>query len=233
VAPFITKGFSPTGTLTEYYNFDIQPTQPVNIYVFFKSGASSSISGQNNVIPSIPGDAGYNDFWLVNKVIVPDNYVANSLTSVSEITSSGYPIEKTTMIVNCPVVPFGSVASKKFGGGSSSLTTGWYNGKAVTYFNFDEKALTTTPDGKVPVVPIYVMFNDNAAGPSSGFKTENGTDQTHNVLSVTPASGGYSPLWSVNVVDNADFSSVSNLSTAQSGNILGTNVALVNCPVVK
>jgi len=99
VAPFITKGFSPTGALTEYYNFDVQPAVPVNIYVFFKTGAASPIAGQNNVIPTIPGDAGYNDFWVVNKVIVPDNYVSNSLTSANEIMSSGYTIQKTTMIV--------------------------------------------------------------------------------------------------------------------------------------
>ena len=27
----------------------------------------------------IPGDPGYNDFWLVHKVIVPEDYVANTV----------------------------------------------------------------------------------------------------------------------------------------------------------
>lgn len=231
--PFITKGLAPNGAVTEYYNFDVQPTQPANIYVFFKPGAAMPVSGQYNVIPVIPGDAGYNDFWIVNKVTVPDNYVLNSLTSESEVLASGYSIQKTNMIVNCPVVPFGSVADKKYGGGSNTLTLGWYKGKAVAYFSFEEKALTATASGEVPVSPIYVMFNDNTAGPSSGFKTETGTVQTHNVLATTPASASYSPLWSVNVIDNADFSNVANVTTAQSANILAMNVALVNCPVVK
>jgi hypothetical protein len=233
IAPFITKGFAPNGAVTEYYNFDVQPTLPDDIYVLFKAGAAAPVPGQNNIIPTIPGDPGYNDFWVVNKVTVPDNYVPNLLTSEAEILSSGYTIQKTTTIVNCPVVSFGSTAAKKFGGGANALTLGWYNGKAVAYFAFEEKALTATVSGMVPVSPIYVIFNDNAAGPSSGFKTEPGTDQTHNVLATMPSAAAYSPLWSVNVVNNTNFAAVLNLATAQSANILAMNVALVNCPVAR
>jgi hypothetical protein len=233
VAPFITKGYGPTGALSEYYNFDVQPTQPDDIYVFFKNGATAPVTGQNNVLPTIPGDAGYNDFWVVNKVIVPDNYVPNKLTSEGEIIASGYAIQKTTMIVNCPVVPFGSTASKKLGGGAQALTIGWYKGKAVAYFSFEEKALTASASGMVPTSPIYVMFNNNATGPASGFKTETGNDQTHNVLATSPSMATYSPLWSVQMLDNAAFSSVTNLNTATAATVLGANAALVNCPTVK
>jgi len=231
VAPFITKGLARTGALTEYYNFDVQPSTPIDIYVFFKSGGAA-VTGQNNVINAIPGDAGYSDFWLVNKVTVPDDYVPNSLTSREEILASGYAIQRTNMIVNCPVVPFGSTASKKFGGGSQTLTLGWYKGKAVAYFDFEEKALTATGTGEVPVSPIYVMFNDNAAGPESGFKTETGTAQTHNVIATVPADGGYSPLWKVVVLDNSAFANVNNLMTATAATVLIPNAGLVNCPVV-
>jgi hypothetical protein len=233
IAPFITKGFYPNGTLTEYYNFDVQPIAPDDIYVFFKSGASAPIAGQNNVIPTIPGDAGYNDFWIVNKVTVPDNYVPNSLTSEAEVLSSGYNIQKTSMIVNCPVVPFGSTASKKFGGGSQAITLCWYKGKAVAYFNFGEKELTATANGNVPLSPIYVMFNDNAAGPASGFKAETGSDQTHNVLATAVSDAGYSPLWNVVVINNTSFSNVNNLATASVAPVLNPAAGFVNCPVVK
>ena len=233
VAPFITKGFSPSGAITEYYNFDVQPSIPDDIYVFFKAGATTPVTGQNNIIPTIPGDAGYNDFWVVNKVTVPDTYVPNSLTSEAEVLASGNTVTKTNMIVNCPVVPFGSTAAQKFGGGASALVIGWYKGMAVSYFSFEEKALTATASGMVPVSPIYVIFNDNAAGPSSGFKTETGTNQTHNVLATSPSMAAYSPLWSVNVINNSNFASVANLTTAQAANIMATNVALVNCPTVK
>lgn len=231
--PFISKGLSPTGSSTSYYNFDVQPTTPSPIYVFFEDGASSPVTGQNNVIGDIPGDTGYNDFWLVNKVIVPSDYVPNSITNESDVLSSGYNIVQTTNIVNCPVVPFGSTATKRLNGGNAGLTLGWYNDMAVAYFTFEEASLMTTGSSMVPLSPIYVMFNDNMAGPASGFRTETGTDQTHNVVATEPGDAGYSPLWLVNVVDNADFSSVMDLSSAQSATILASGVANVNCPIVE
>jgi hypothetical protein len=231
--PFITMGLNRNGVVTKYYNFDVQSTTPDDIYVFFKSGVTSPISGQNNVIPTLPGLSGYNDFWVVNKVTVPENYVPNSLTSEAEILASGYTITKTNSIVNCPVVPFGSTASRSgVAGVASALTLGWFNGKAVAYFEFNEASVTATASGMVPTSPIYVMFNDNAAGPSSGFKVETGTMQTHNVLGTIPSDASYSPLWSVQVIDNMNFSTVSSLSTATSLSSMPAG-ANVNCPTVK
>ena len=239
-APFITTGFDRTGAVVNYYNFDVQSTAPDDIYVFFKNGASTPISGQNNVIPTIPGDTGYNDFWLVNKVTVPDTYVSNSLTNEADILASGYPITKTTMIVNCPVVPYGSTAARSATVGTGSvLSTGWYKGQAVTYFNFGESALTATATNQVPTSPIYVQFNvdpsdsNPASGPASGFKTEAAAvSQTHNVLATLPGDSGYSPLWNVFVIGNTNFNTVKNLSTATA--ISSTPAgATVNCPVVK
>ncbi|PDS23784.1 hypothetical protein [Flavobacterium branchiophilum] len=231
--PFITTGLDRTGAVVKYYNFDVQPTTPDDIYVFFKADGTQ-VLGQNNIIPTIPGDAGYNDFWLVNKVTVPSGYVANSLTSESEVLASGYAITKTTSIANCPVVPFGSTASKSFTAGTASaLTLGWYKGQAVAYFNFGEKAIATTTAGLVPVSPIYVMFNDNVAGPASGFKTETAnSNQTHNVLATIPSDASYSPLWSVRVIDNVNFNAVTNLATA-TGFTSTPAGATVNCPIVK
>ena len=233
VAPFITQGLDKTGAVVKYYNFDVQPTAPSPIYVFFKSGSTTPFSGQNNVIATIPGDAGYNDFWVVNKVTVPDNYVANSLTSEAEVLASGYTVTKTTSIVNCPVVPYGSTATKSFTAGTASaLSFGWYKDNAVAYFNFGEAAINATASGMVPLSPIYVMFNDNTAGPSSGFKVETGTMQTHNVLATIPTDAGYSPLWNVNVINNSNFAGVSNLATATSFPSTPAG-ATVNCPIVK
>ncbi len=238
-APFITMGYDRTGATAKYYNFDVQPTTPDDIYVFFKSGATAPLAGQNNVIPTIPGDAGYNDFWRVNKVTVPDNYVPNSLTSEDEIVASKYPIEKTTTVVNCPVVPFGSTAAKsKTAGVAKALTLGWYKGQAVAYFEFDEAALTATAAGMVPVDDIYVMFNvdpsptDAASGPPSGFKTETGTTQTHNVLASLPGDADYTPLWAVSFLSNTHFAMVSDLATAAVLMPMPAG-ANVNCPIVK
>ena len=234
VIPFITNGLTASGVHTTYYNLDVHPTQPDDIYVFFKtSSPNTEITEQRHVIPSLPGNPNYNDFWQVSKVMVPDYYVPNTLTSEAEILASGLKIVKTNMIVNCPVVPFGSNAAMKYGGGTNQLVVGWYNDSAVAYFNFAETSLIATSNGQVPIDDIYVQFNDNAAGPASGFKTEPGTSQTHNVIASSPGSTDYTPLWQVHVVDNAYFNQVSNLTTAMSANILNQNAALVNCPVVK
>lgn len=233
-APFITKGKGPSGENVEYYNFDVQPVDPAPIYVLFKEGSGSPVPDQLNIINVLPGEAGYNDFWLVNKVTVPSNYQANEVASFTEIQARGYTIEATTMIVNCPVAPEGSTATKRLGGGPSGLIKGWYKEQIVLYFTFDEKAIAASA-GKVPTSPIYVCFNINAdeagGGPASGFRVETGTMQTHNVVATIPASGSYSPLWLVNAYNNAEFDAVSNLSTAQSAT--STNLgATVNCPVV-
>lgn len=234
-APFITQGKGPTGQTVEYYNFDVQALDPAPIYVLFKEGDTSPVPNQLNIIDVLPGEAGYNDFWLVYKVTVPSNYQANEVASLAEIQAKGYRMEATTTLVNCPVVPEGSTATKRIGGGSTGLNKGWYKEKVVSYFSFEEKAIVPS-GGKVPTSPIYVTFNINpnqtGGGPASGFVVETGTSQTHNVVATLTVDAGYSPLWSVNAYDNADFNSVMNLTTASSATILGMGVALVNCPVV-
>jgi hypothetical protein len=233
-APFITKGYGPSGSVVEYYNFDVQSTVSAPIYVFFHENGNM-VNGQLNIIDVVPGDAGYNDFWQVVKVIVPDDYSANSVNSLSLIQSNGYSLESTDMIVNCPVVPEGSTATKRLNGESNALVRSWYKGQVVFYFTFSEKALALS-GGAVPVSPIYVTFNINPnepnGGPPSGFVTEAGSDQTHNVLATLPADAGYSPLWSVNIYDNMDFANVADLASAEMASLLASGAALVNCPVV-
>lgn len=234
---FITKGLGPDGQTVEYYNFDVQPVTPAPIWVLFREGESSPVSGQLNIIDVLPGETGYNDFWQVVKVTVPSGYQANQFASYDEIAASGYPQEVTAAIVNCPVVPEGSTATKRLAGESNALTRGWYKGKVVHYFTFNEKMLGASA-GKVPLSPIYVTFNINpnpanaASGPASGFVTEGGSIQTHNVVATLPSDVTYSPLWLVNAYDNADFNAVTNLASAQMATSAGQALATVNCPIV-
>ncbi len=234
--PFITKGYGPNGELIAYYNFDVQPTEPAPIYVLFKDGESTPVKGQLNIVDDIPGDSDYNDFWEVQKVTVPADYLPNSITSYQAIVDSGYQIEETNMIVNCPIVPDGSVARKRWNGSDFGLTKGWYNDQVVYYFNFAEKNLMTNSMDMIDTSPIYVAFNINpgmpGGGPPSGFLTDTITGRAHNVAATIPTDAGYSPLWMVNIYDNADFDKVHDLTSAQSANILATGAAVVNCPVV-
>jgi hypothetical protein len=229
---FITKGIGPNGELFEYYNFDIQPVLPAPIYVLIRLGETDPVTGQLNIVNVIPGDNHYNDFWQVIQVSVPATYEANEVASYDEIIRRGYTMTPTNSIVNCPIVPEGSVASKRLTNESPGLVKGWYKDKVVFYFNFSEKSLTTTASGNVPLSPILVSFNENG-NPGSGFVTEAGNNQTHNVVATVPSQPEYSPLWSVSAYDNADFNSVTNLATAAQATVIASGIANVNCPIVK
>jgi hypothetical protein len=234
--PFITRGLGPSGQHVAYYNFDVLPTTPAPIYVLF--AGATQVAGQLNVVDVLPGDPGYNDFWLIHKVTVPTDYVANSVTSLAEITAAGFPITPTTMLVNCPVVPAGTTAMLRYTSESPVLQRGWYRDQVVNYLSFDEHMLTTTAVGDVPTAPIFVAFNvdpdpNNAiSGPPSGFVTEPGTMQTHNVISALPTDPSYSPLWMVSAYTSASFASVSNWATASAAPVAAADIANVNCPVV-
>jgi hypothetical protein len=235
VPPFVTTGLGPHGEVVMYYNFDVQSTTPAPIYVLFRKGEDAPVSGQLNIVDVIPGDPGYNDFWQVMRVTVPADYVANSVGSLQAIKDAGYPIQQTSTLVNCPIVPDGSTAAHRLSGNDTGLHHGWYRNKVVSYFNFSEAPLMVTDDGKVPVSPIYVTFNVNPGdpngGPASGFKMAMGTMQTHNVVSTLPGDMGYSPLWLVNPYDNMAFGMVMDLHTAMSSKVLAQGVATVNCPI--
>lgn len=232
--PMRTQGLGPNGEVVSYYNFDVQPTVPADIYVLFPEGATTPVAGQLNIIDVLPGDAGYSDFWRVTRVDVPADYVANTYASVDELLAADLPMTTTDTLVNCPVVPPGSTATSRVGGGSAELHRGWYRGAVATYFTFEEAALSAATD-VVPQAPIYVTFNVNpdeaGGGPPSGFVVEAGTSQTHNVLGSLPGDAGYSPLWSVSVYDNADFDVVADLASIDSATVLASSVMAVNCPL--
>ncbi|MDZ7731466.1 MAG: hypothetical protein U5K37_11960 [Natrialbaceae archaeon] len=233
--PFITSGLDPDGAPVQYYNFDVMPASPAPIYALFREGESMPVDDQLNIVGTVPGDDGYNDFWHVHKVTVPTDYVANTATSVADLQEAGYSITPTNMVKNCPIVPDGSTAMKRHGDTQTGLVTGWYDGKLVSYFLFEEAPITVT-DGSVPLSPIYVAFNTNpnedGGGPASGFMTESDSTQTHNVVATVPGDEGYSPLWRVNVYNNSDFGSVMDLESAQDADILAMGAAMVNCPIV-
>lgn len=235
-APFITRGLGPDGESVRYYNFDVRPTEPAPIYVLFHANAQAPVESQLNIIDVIPGDAGYNDFWQPIRVSVPDDYVANTVTSAAEIEARGFETAPMPVLVNCPVVPAGSTARVRLGGGDAGLSRGWYRDQVVSYFNFDEAALAPTTDGLVPTADIFVTFNVNpgevGGGPPSGF-VDDGTDQTHNVIASVPGVDGYSPLWAVQIYDNADFEAVGDLASAAAATALVSDAALVNCPLVE
>jgi hypothetical protein len=228
--PFITQGLGPIGQVVRYYNLDAMPAAP--IWVLYREGIDTPVEGQLDIVDLLPGDPGYSDFWLVSRVTVPADYVSNSATSLEAIRDAGYPVQQTTAIVNRPLVPEGSVATQ--GPGAAGLTRGWYRDQVVFSFDFNEAPITSSA-GAVPIDLLYVAFNVNpdqvGGGVASGYKTEEGTRQTHNVVETVPGDPYYSPLWIVVPYDNARFDEVFDLISALYVRDFGATV-LVNCPVV-
>jgi hypothetical protein len=232
--PFITQGLSPTtGKPVRYYNFDVQSTTPAPVYVLYREGEDRPVAGQLDIVDTLPGEKGYNDFRQVWKVTVPKDYLANTIVDAGTLRSLGYKMEKTDTLRNMPVVPDKSTAKARLKGESADLQRAWYKGQVAKFFTFDEAPLS---GNNVPLSPIYVTFNINPdqpkGGPGSGFKAEPNSEQTHNVPATLPGDAGYSPLWLVAVYDNGNWSEVQDLKTALKAKVLAPAAATVNCPIV-
>lgn len=235
---FLTKGLGPDGEKVEYYNFDVQPQNPAPIWLLFREGETEKVEEQLTILDAIPGDEGYSDFWQIYNVTVPANYKANSITSFQDIIDNKYPTETTNKVVNCPVVPKGSSAQKRYlPGEDNQIQRGWYKSKIVYYFSFEEKDLELTND-LVPLSDIFVCFNINPGedngGSGSGIKTEDDTNtgQSHSVVETIPLDEEYSPLWYVQVYNNVNFDNMANLDSAKNTEILMPDAMKVNCPLV-
>jgi len=233
--PFITQGLSPsTGKPVRYYNFDIQSTTPAPVYVLYREGEDKPVAGQLDIIDTLPGEKGYNDFRQVWKVWVPKDYVANTITDAATLLQTGYKTEKTDKLLNMAVVPDKSRARVRFNGGSTELQSAWYRDQVAKFFLFDEVPLSVSGD-KVPVSPIYEGFTINPGQPGGEMKfctDPNPTQTSHNVVATVPGDKAYSPLWLRVVYDSAACASVHNLDTALKAKVVPARVLIINCPIV-
>ena len=108
-----------------YYNFDVQGTTPAPVYVLYREGEDEPVAGQLDIIDTLPGDTGYNDFRQVWKVTVPKDYVANAITDVAALLDAGFKTEKSETLRNVPVVPDKSRARTRLSGESAELKRAW------------------------------------------------------------------------------------------------------------
>jgi len=226
--PFLLRGLGPAGEPVEYYNFDVRTRLAQPFRLLYRQGDGVRIR-QGAIVNVIPGDPHYTDIWQVVRVYVPDDTPPNAITSVEQIFDGAYREEHTNRLINCPVVPAGSTATRRLGA-DAELSQGWYRGKVVSYFSYEE-AFETDPNGAVPVADLFVTFNTNGDR-TSGYVREPGTPQTHNVLAALPSDPGYSPLWTIVVYDNSAFAAVTNLAAARSAPVIHPNLFILNAPVV-
>ncbi|KAB3524855.1 hypothetical protein [Alkaliphilus serpentinus] len=82
-------------TIADIYQF---------IYGFDPAGNPIRVMGQWNIINVVPGDPGYSQLWRVIFIIVPSNFIPQSIRSVSMIRKSGYESVVTDTIIDCPVL---------------------------------------------------------------------------------------------------------------------------------
>jgi hypothetical protein len=229
-ADFLNHALGPDGEDVQYYGFDVASFRSAQVYSFvFASDPTSRVPGQSAVFDVIPGDDGYNDFWQMITVLVPDDYEPNPVRSLADIEAAGFVLEPTGTIINCPIVPFGS--SAELAGRDS---TGWYKGKHVAYFTFDstQTGIVNQSPIDVPYAVVRVIFEDN--DPAKGMKVDSATGNTHNVFDTLPGDELYRSLWRHDFVDEGDFALVSDWESskaAREAEIDMDNI-LVNCPVV-
>ena len=238
---FLLRGIGPNGEIIEFYHLDVRLKTPAPLYLPFDA-RGDAIEGQLPIFGELPGDPGYNDLRLVQEVTVTDrDYRPNSATSLEDLLDAGYDVMSTELIMNCVVVPDGSVAAKRFDSEQPlGLQNGWYSDQIVRFLLFENPDSATPAEfsGGEVSTPIMYAFFDNDADPSGGFAVEDGS--THNVAVRLPGQEGYSPLWALQLFRLAAFDRVFSVASAldQARNeenklaLPGNEILHVNAPIV-
>jgi len=197
-------------------------TAPIYVLVtgFNADGSPQVVDGQRNIIDVIPGDEGYSDLWQVTFATVPEDYVANTITSADQVLNGGYELTRPGVYVNCPVVPPGSTLTEA----GAPLVQGWYKGQDVSYFDFGQNTVATAP------IYAFVTGFDEAGNPQF-------VEGQNNVVDVIPDDEGYSAFWYVNLVVVPDGYVANTLTSAEAVQAAGYEMAqpglLVNCPILR
>jgi hypothetical protein len=176
---------------------------------------TNGASGQRNVVDTVPGRRDYSPLWQVNMVTWSDGATPRVLRSAAEVKAAeaagDVTIEKTSTVVNCPVLGFGQ---KK--------VRGFFHGEGVEYY--DLGPLKLKPGNKV--APIWAVTN-GAAG-------------QRNIVDTVPGRKDYTPLWKVAMVTFADgvrprlLTSAAQVRQALAdGDVTVEQTAtVVNCPIL-
>ena len=181
------------GQAVSYYNFGLNtplnPEDPGRVRVepgwlfitgFNEDGTPKKLVGQFTLFDVAPGDANYSDFWQINFVSPPEGYELNSIRSLAALEEQGLQIDKSPMLVNCPIVPAGSTLE----GSDLELQQGWVRDQQFAYYDFGP---TSPNPGKV-----YVFI--------TGFDAQKQpilAAGQHFVFDAGRSAAGYSDFWLV------------------------------------
>ena len=238
---FLLGGIGPNGERIQFYHFDVRAPAPAPLYLL-TDRRGDPIAGQLPIFDLIPGDEGHNDFWQIHEARVIDaDYKPNAITSFEALTAAELEITATNDVLNCVMVPAGSVAGKRFDAGATTAPLdGWYRDQVVKYFLFEGPGSTGLVDfnGEVLNTPQMWGFFDNDRDVADGFAKDSATGDTHNVATRLPGDEGYSPLWILQIFKLDAFDRVTGLASAldqsrNEENLLElTGLLYINAPIV-
>lgn len=131
------------------FNFGETPAQAAPLYRlvtgFDESGAPIEFeNGVITVIEQMHDDPGYSDFWQVFFVTVPEDTEPNSIRSYEQIVEADYPIQETSIVVNCPAIRL------------EYMTTGYFNDTAYLITQIDRPDMSF----EEPQPTVYNLQND-------------------------------------------------------------------------
>lgn len=178
---------------------------------------TNGVKAQHNIVDTVPGKPDYSPLWQVNKVTWKSGISPRLLRSAADVRQAeqagDVTIEKTTTVVNCPVLGFGQ-----------RRIAGFSNGHVIHYYD----------DGPVKVKP------GNETAPL--YAPMNGVAGQHNIALENVAVGqtDYPPLWTIIAVEwkagarRTLLRSAADVRRAESQGLLTTKRTslVVNCPVV-
>ncbi len=115
----ITPGFF-RGKSVGYFDYGpikLKPGNKVAPLWTITNGAD----GQHNVIDTVPGRPDYSPLWQINKVTWKDGVTPRVLKSAATVKAAAaagdVSIDRTSLVVNCPVLGFGQKRHAGFSGG--------------------------------------------------------------------------------------------------------------------
>lgn len=173
--------------------------------------------GQHNIVDTVPGRADYSPLWQVNMVTWKGSATPRLLRSAAEVKAAqragDVTVQKTSTVVNCPVLGFGQ-----------KRVAGFSNGHVIHYY--DDGPVKVNPGNKT--APLYAPMN--------------GVAGQHNIAleNVDPGQTDYPPLWTIIAVEwkagahKTLLRSAADVNQAKAKGLLTTKQTplVVNCPVV-
>jgi hypothetical protein len=211
----VTPGFY-NGKMIGYFDFGpikLKPGNKLRPIWAVTNGAT----GQHNIVNTVPGQADYSPLWQLNMVTFKSGVTPYLLKSKDDVDAAfqkgDVTIQRTSTIVNCPVLGFGQ-----------KRVAGFSNGEVIHYYDL----------GPVKVAPGNTV--------TSLYAPTNGAPGQHNVTAdpVAPGQTDYPPLWRIIMVTwKQGAQKVLLTSAAQvhkaiaAGKLTQRKTSLVvNCPVV-